>query len=306
MAIAARPTPAAATTTGQPEQAAVAGPLRVASVSPSVPPDGVWSARFDVVGAAPLDATVNVSVRQALSGDEATIRARLAAARDGGELPSALQTDRSKPIGALLTPGALSIDVPIRSHAGDSDRVFLPNAGVHPVVITLLDHSGDVLQRIVLFLNRLPAAPVKNPVQLSLVLPIHSTSVVQPDSTWIVPDPARGQVERAADLLQGHPTVAVSVEPAPNLLDALGVEWIARRPGTPRPPRGRAARRPRDAAFAVVGTPGRVVGDHRNARRPADAAGRRPAHGREPDVGTGADPELGRRPHDRTGRRSGR
>ncbi len=111
--------------------------------------------------------------------------------------------------------------MPIRSHAGDSDRVFVPNAGVHPVVITLVDHGGSVLQRIVLYLNRVPAAPVKNPLQLALVLPIHSTSVVQPDSTWVVPDEARRELERAADLLQPHPTIATSVEPPPNLLDAL-------------------------------------------------------------------------------------
>jgi hypothetical protein len=181
----------------------------------------VWSARFDVVGSAPLDATVSVSVRQAISGDERTIRARLASISDGRALPSALQGDIEKPIGALLTPGQLSIDVPIRSRAGDGDRVLVPSAGVHPVLITLLDHNGVVLQRIVLYLNRLPAEAVKNPVQLALILPMHTPSVVQPDSTWIVPEDGRRVLARAADLLQEHPNVAMSVEPAPDLLDAL-------------------------------------------------------------------------------------
>jgi hypothetical protein len=203
-------------------QAPSAGPLRVASVSPAVAPDGVWSARFDIVGTAPLNATVSVSVRQALSGDESTVRARLESIRDGGDVPSALVGDIDKPIGSLLIPGQLSIDVPIRSRSGgDPDRVYLPNAGVHPVVITLLDHGGGLIQRVVLFLNRLPSVPVKNPVQLALVLPIHTSSVVQADSTWLVPADGRRQLERAADILQTHPNIAVSVEPSPNLLDAL-------------------------------------------------------------------------------------
>jgi hypothetical protein len=181
----------------------------------------VWSARFDVVGAAPLDATVNVSIRKPLSGDETTVRARLASIRDGGDVPSALVPDIDKPIGPLLTPGQLSIDIPIRSHAGDPDRVYVPNGGVHPVVITLLDHRGAALQRTVLYLTRQPTDPVKTPVQLALVLPVHTSSVVQADSTWVVPEDGRRQLERAADLLQAHPNIAMSVQPSPNLLDAL-------------------------------------------------------------------------------------
>jgi hypothetical protein len=202
------------------------GPLRVASVSPSVPPDGVWSARFDVVGPAPLDSTVSVSVRQAISGDEQTVRARLDSIRVGEDIPSPLLADIDKPILPLLTPGQLSIDVPIRSRAGDPDRVYMPNPGVHPVVVSLLDHGGALLQRFVLYLNRLPADPVRNPVQLALLLPIHTSSVVEADSTWVVPEDGRRELGRAEDLLQTHPNIPISVEPPPNLLDALGSSAI--------------------------------------------------------------------------------
>jgi hypothetical protein len=199
-----------------------AGPLRVAAVSPSVTPDGVWSARFDVVGSAPLDSTISVSVRQALSGDEMAVRAKLAAIRHGADLPSALQGDLRKPIGPMLSAGTLSLDVPIRSHGGGSDRVFVPNAGVHPVEIELLDHEGNRLQRLVLFLTRLPGTDtVKNPLQLALLLPVTTSAVLGPDSKWTVPEDGRRQLERAIGLRQGQPTVPVSVAPAPNLLEAL-------------------------------------------------------------------------------------
>jgi hypothetical protein len=211
----------AASAAVQPDQVTPTGPLRVASVSPAVTPDGVWSVRFDVVGNAPLDSTIDVSVRQAISGDERTVRAKLASIRGGGDLPAQLLTDIRKPIGPMLTPGALALDVPIRSHAGDPDRVYVPNAGVHPVQITLTSRQGDPLQKMVLFLNRLPTDPVKNPLQLALVLPISSSSVVRADSSWVVPDDARRQLSRADDLLAQHPTVPISVEPNPGLLDAL-------------------------------------------------------------------------------------
>ena len=82
--------------------------------------------------------------------------------------------------------------------------------------------DGTVLQRVVLYLNRVPATPVKNPLQLGARAPdpLDLGGPAGLDLGGARPRQRR-QLERAADLLQAHPAIATSVEPPPNLLDAL-------------------------------------------------------------------------------------
>lgn len=202
--------------------AAATAPLRLAAVSPWVEPDGTWTARFDVTGSFPLDATVSISVRRPLSGSEDEVRARLAQAREGDDLPSALQSEITRPMSEVLTPQSLTIDLPIRSRSGDTSRVLVPNAGVHPVVIELDAADGTALFQEVLFLNRLPAEVEGDPLQLNLLLGVHSPTTVQPDSTWTVPEAGRLAAQRAVRLLDAHPSVPVSIQPDPDLIDAFG------------------------------------------------------------------------------------
>jgi hypothetical protein len=205
----------------QPADPPTSSVLRLASVSPWVDPDGTWTASFDLIGTVPLDATLTISVRRPVEGSEPAVRSRLARARADEELPSPLQSDIERTMAGVLTPTSLEVELPIRARSGDQSRVLVPNPGVHPVVIEVAAGDGTLLHREVLFLNRLPAEVEGNPLQLDLLLGIHTDTTVSADSTWSVPDAGRREVDRAVQLLDAHPSVPVTMQPDPDLIEAL-------------------------------------------------------------------------------------
>jgi hypothetical protein len=194
--------------------------LEVVEVAPWVQPEGSWTAQFRPAQPLPEGATLTVSIRGVLTGDEAEVRAQLRDIEQGANPGPAVQDPDPWLLADLTTGGTVTLDVPIRSRAGSSDRLFLPNPGVHPVTVTIQSADGTELQELVLYLTRLPISTDRTPLQLGLWLPVPSGSTLTPDSEVIVPSDGRRAIERATTLLR-RSQVPVNVAPDPALLDAL-------------------------------------------------------------------------------------
>ena len=211
----------AATVAAQPGGGEPSPVLQLASVTSWVAADGTWSAGFDVVGTLPADATVSISIRRPLNGDEAAVRERMSELRDGRDPGPSLQSRINRPVAELVSGSTMTVALPLRSRSGASDRILIPNAGVHPVVIDLLAADGTELQSIDLYLNRLPTETEREPLLLGLVLPITTGPTVNPDSTVTVPPSGSASAERALKLAAADPEGAMTLQPDPDLLDAL-------------------------------------------------------------------------------------
>ena len=195
--------------------------LEVIEVTPWVQPDGEWTATFTTAKPVPDGSTVSVSIRGALDGDDAeTVRQQIRDIEQGASPGQAVQDPDPWVAADLITGDLLSLDLPVRSRAGSATRQYLPNPGVHPVVVTLESAEGEELDEHVLFLTRLPISTDRAPLQLGLWLPIDSAVTVTPDSEVVVPTDA-GRAMARATRLANLSRVPLNVAPDPALLDAL-------------------------------------------------------------------------------------
>jgi hypothetical protein len=134
--------------------------LSIASVSPWVEPDGEFQVRFHPSPGVPADAQLTVTIHQAIDPDDGSLRRALADILNGAALGRILRAPITAAFAELGNPaeGAL-VRIPVRSGRADSDRIFVPNAGIHPVELVLTAPDGPELWSHVVFLNRLPEPP---------------------------------------------------------------------------------------------------------------------------------------------------
>lgn len=161
--------------TGRGDPAPTATELEVLSVSPWVEADGEFEVRFAIPRGWPVDTTISATVRQRLNPDDGSLRDATEELLADGVPTRNLQAPLSFPVLSLLDDdGAAALTIPVRADSGDSDRLFIPTAGIHPVDLRATDAEGEVLAESVLYLNRLPAsrrtgrdgAPAQTSVQL--------------------------------------------------------------------------------------------------------------------------------------------
>lgn len=132
--------------------------LEIERVSPWVEPDGDFNVAFLPTTDIPPDAQLTVTIHQALrETTDDSLREQVHEIIETGMLGKILQTPITTPVAEIgdFTAGA-TFTIPIRSSRGDSDRVLLPNAGIHPISLVITEASGPELWRATTFLNRLP------------------------------------------------------------------------------------------------------------------------------------------------------
>ena len=197
------------------------GRLDVVSVSPWVDADGVWEVRFRP-GSLPEGSTLTYSIRQPLTGSETAVRSELQRLVAGTSDGAALQGPKTVALSALAAPdGLLTLDLPIRSSSSSNDRAFLPNAGIHPIVITIDAADGTLEVRQVLFLNRLPIGAARTPMLIGLIAPLSSPVMFARDGSITIDAATRRSTEQLITLLGSVDSLPVSVAPSPELLVAL-------------------------------------------------------------------------------------
>jgi hypothetical protein len=201
---------------GMGSQAATPAYLNLDSVSPWVDAEGTWSVEWAVASEPPADASVRYTIHQALSGADA--RARLDQAIDDDVLGPNLQSAVQVPLAQMRSGTTARLDVAVRSKSGTSDRVLLPNAGVHPVEIDLVAGDGTELQHMVLFLNRLPVEDVAPAMRVAPLASLVSGPVIGSDGAVAIPGETRVAADSLTELLDDSPRSPLTVHLDPEVV----------------------------------------------------------------------------------------
>lgn len=174
-----------------PAAAQGADQLEVVSQSGFVPSEGTFEAVLAWDGPV-LDLDLQVRIFQ-LVGDEAQL--------DRSTRAGPLNQLDPVPLSALARDdeGNLVVQLPIRSvplPEGDPGRVYLPDPGVYPVQLEIVDRAGTTVASVMTELLRLPVDVEATPVPVSVVLVVGGGGLALGD---------------AVDLLERFPQVAVTV-----------------------------------------------------------------------------------------------
>ncbi len=133
--------------------------LAITAVSPWVGPDGTFTISFSTAGMPP-DAVVTTTIRQRLRPRGDTLRDALETQLDDGTPPRNLQAPMVTPLARLPNRnGTATIEIPVRSGAGDTERQLIPTPGIHPVTIEVAPSGTTGISTATVFLNRLPEEP---------------------------------------------------------------------------------------------------------------------------------------------------
>lgn len=196
--------------------------LQIASISPWVDSEGEFQVRFEPSPDVPADAQLSVTLHQAIETSRSTsLRSSIEQVMEGANPGRILRTLPPRPIIELGDPAVGTVlSIPIRGSRGDSDRVLVPNPGVHPVELVLTRSDGPELWRRTVFLNRLPVAP-SSPMGVALVLPVGTGPSLSPDGAPAFDPAATAALQRVSGLLESVPDPPVVLAVEPNTLDGL-------------------------------------------------------------------------------------
>lgn len=156
-------------------------------VSAWVEPDGDFTVNFLPTPDIPPDAELTITIHQALrETTEDSLREQVREIIETGVLGKILQTPITNPVAEIgdFSQGA-TLTIPIRSSRGDSERVLLPNAGIHPISLVITQANGPELWRATTFLNRLPQSTSRAsqtpPHQVRMFASIDSNPIITED-----------------------------------------------------------------------------------------------------------------------------
>jgi hypothetical protein len=198
------------------------GGIRLIATSTWLDPDGEISVAVALDPSIPDDATVEVTVHEALR-HRTDFRQTLDRSRLGGRLTQvSLGT-----VGDLdSTAGTTQVTarIPIRSAPPVPDeppRLGIANPGVHPVDVSVIDPDGTVLGGIVTYVVRPPLDPVDNTSKIVLVQPFDAPPSHAVDGSATIERDIRERWTVNASALTGEPAIPVVVAPRPETLDSL-------------------------------------------------------------------------------------
>jgi len=203
--------------------------LDVASVSPWVEPDGVFEVRFDPSPEVPEGSSLTVTIHEAIDAEPGELRDELLEILDGGSTGRILQAPITVPYAELGDPaGGALLEVPVRARTANSDRVLLPNPGVHPVELVLTGPDGPEVWRQVVFLNRLPLVregeddPARTrQLPVNLVMPLETGPALDPSGAAAFTLEDRTRLGAGGALLRAVPRAPLLIGARPNTLDGL-------------------------------------------------------------------------------------
>ena len=192
--------------------------IELAGRSPWVAPEG--EATFQIrIGGDPTATAIQVEVFSAL---DSVTELEESADEDVG-----VRLALAPPVAVDLLPtgpdGSRVIGLQVSAAPSDGPTVQLVEPGAHPVVITLLDADGAVLDEIRTPLVRLGDGDENWQVpDLAVLLDVAATPTLQPDGTRAIEPGELRRLARVGDLLAAHPDLDLSVAAVPDTVDALG------------------------------------------------------------------------------------
>jgi hypothetical protein len=109
-----------------------------------------------------------------------------------------------------------------RTLARDDTRLQLRSPGVYPVEVELRESGGGrVADRFVTHLVYVPAAPQGPRLGVAWVVPVHAPPAHQADGTARLSDASSSALATLAEALDHYPTLALTLHPTPETLEAL-------------------------------------------------------------------------------------
>jgi len=229
--------------------------LRLAFVSPSVPPTGTFELRFEPTADIPRGSVLEVRFHRQIT-NRSQLRERVAAIADGGSPGGTVRPPVRVPDGLLGNPLAgWRLELRVTDVDQGGDEIVLPDDGIVPVSLDLVDAAGAPLWEQTVFMVRPPAdrplgrdgRPAEFAVTAALALDADPT--IDLDGTSTLDEELLGRVDQVADLLAAVPEFPFSLALEPNLLSGLdrsgtrsatALSEAVQQPGL----RGRSLRRP--------------------------------------------------------------
>lgn len=194
-------------------------PLELVELTPWVEPDGEFVARFNLTRPIPLDAELTYSIRSPVNEVGQPGRAQFLAGLSGEDAGPALHNPVTTPAVQLLEgPSELVLRIPVSS-TGEAGRTYIPNAGVHPVVIEV-ESGGELLDEQLIHLVRLPEE-VTDPLRIAFLFSVGAPVALQPDGDVRLDAASREQIATVVALLGQVGGTGLSLRLTPETLAAL-------------------------------------------------------------------------------------
>lgn len=191
-------------------------PLRpdVESVTAFVEPGGLFELTFSTVGI-PADARVEVAVR-----DRVLSRSEFALSIDGERLRATRFSLPAAPLESFRETAELA-RVALRLGPGDG-QVRLPQEGVYPVEVRILDAAGERIGGLITHLVALgEPGDDPRPLAVALVVEVGLPPALQPDGSRTVVSRDSGRIARVLEAVAANPDVPLSIAARPETVDAL-------------------------------------------------------------------------------------
>ncbi len=195
--------------------------LRLVDQTTAVTGSGVYRAVIDV-GSARDDVELLVNVH-----DRVADRAAYHATIVGERLGTALTTLPPRALSEFERTANGSARVLIDLNDGtipvEPGQVRLSQPGVYPVVYELRTSDGDVLDRLVSHIVRLPDPGTVDPIGVGVALRVGAPPGHRPDGSIGFSASARERLTVLVDAIERHPEVPVTLEIVPETLEALSL-----------------------------------------------------------------------------------
>lgn len=220
--------------TGASKGAPARQPLRIVDTSTFVAANGTFSFDIDTAGLRLTD-ELAWTVHSLVPNESEAIESAL-----DNEPGPPLRTEQRSTVAELgmasgqATPPdggrATTVEIPVRSESNDSDRVYLPDAGIYPVSIRLL-RGGDELDAVTLPLIRLDQKPGNHPRMVHLVHTVSGGPALSVDGAVTTSGDGADNLKRLAKQLDAMPggtePAPVSVSLPAELLDTFAIAGSA-------------------------------------------------------------------------------
>lgn len=198
------------------------GLLRLISQTSAVGPNGVWSMKVSIPDLDPgLTAVLNLH-------DRSRSRLGFQNSLDIGQLGTVL--DSSGEIALDDIPqdlsGALTFHIDLNDGALEAEpgQVQLQREGIYPVLLELRDVQGNVLDRLLTHLIRLPEAQQDqslHPLRVALGVDLRLPPAHQPDDTIRISDESSERLSNYLDVLVQLPAIPVTIRYNPETIETL-------------------------------------------------------------------------------------
>ena len=190
--------------------------ISLVAQTPWVAPNGDFTMRVRLPESIPDTAQVSVTVFDAVGSRSEFVGQLL-----GNDFGDDIQ-EVALPMPFLATRPDGSVDLVVRTATSTTEgRARLPEAGVYPVVVRVLDQDDTETASMVTHLLRLPEEQPPAPLRLAVVAPLHAPLGIQPGGDIRFSDADIQRLAEVGNTLADQPSVPLTMAPTPETVESL-------------------------------------------------------------------------------------